>query len=62
MFYIILRLVVNVFDGNVQLYVLSHLPNNFHCVAKIVLDGLSKSSRVDFVTEVCKESSIFGSN
>ena len=38
----------NIIDGNVQLYVLSHIPDNFQCVEETVFDRLPNSSRVDF--------------
>ena len=41
--------VANVIDGNVQLYVLSYIPDNFQGVAEMVLDHLPKSSRGDFI-------------
>ena len=50
--------VANVTDGNVQLYVLSHIPDNFQCVAEMVLDCLPNLSLVDFVTDISKENSI----
>ena len=40
----------NSLDGNVQLHVLSHIPDNFQGVTEIVSDGLSKPSRVNIVT------------
>ena len=50
----------NIIYGNDELYVLSHIPDNFQGVAVMVhvLDHLSKSSRVDFVTDISKENSI----
>ena len=41
----------NVINDNVQLYVLSHIPDNFPGVAEMVLDHLPKVSRDYFVTE-----------
>ena len=41
----------NIIDGNVQLYVLSHIPDNFQGVTEIVSDGLPKPSRVNIVTK-----------
>ena len=38
-------------DGNVQLHVLSHIPDNFQVVSEIVSDGLTKQSRVNIVTK-----------
>ena len=60
-FYIILRLAsmywhkkktpaANIIDGNVQLHVLSHIPDNFQGT-EIVSDGLPKPSRVNIVTK-----------
>ena len=49
--------VANVIDGNVQLYVLSSIPDNFPGVAEIALDRLVKSSRVDFLKDTSKENS-----
>ena len=40
----------NIIDGNVQLRVLSHIPDNFQGVTEIVSDGLPKPSRVNIVT------------
>ena len=34
----------NIIDGNVQLYILSLIPDNFQGVTKIVSDGLPKPS------------------
>ena len=44
--------VANVIGGNVKLYALSIIPDNFQCVEEMVLDRLPKSSRVDFVTDI----------
>ena len=41
----------NIIDGNVQLYVFSHIPYNFQGVTEIVSDGLPKPSRVNIVTK-----------
>ena len=38
-------------DGNVQLHVLSHIPDKFQGVTEIVSDGLPKSSKVNIVTK-----------
>ena len=40
----------NIIDGNFQLHVLSHIPDNFQGVIEIVSDGLPKPSGVDIVT------------
>ena len=48
----------NIIDGIVQLYVLYHKPDNFQCVAEMVLDHLPKPSRSDFVVNIFKENSI----
>ena len=40
----------NIIDGNVQLHVLSHIPDNFQGVTEIVSDGLPKPSRVNILT------------
>ena len=48
----------SIFDGNVQLEILSHIPDNFQCVAEMVFDLLPKASRVDCVKELSKEYSI----
>ena len=50
--------VANIIDGNVQLDVLSHIPDNFQGVAEMVFDLLPKASRVDFVTDISKENSV----
>ena len=39
-------------DGNAQRYVLPHIPENFQGVTEMILDHLTKSSRVDFVTHI----------
>ena len=41
----------NIIDGNVQLHILSHKPDNFQGVTEIVSDGLPKPSRVNIVTK-----------
>ena len=41
----------NIIDGNVQLHILSLIPDNFQGVTEIVSDGLPKPSRVNIVTE-----------
>ena len=41
----------NIIDGNVQLHILSLIPDNFQGVTEIVLDGLPKPSRVNIVTK-----------
>ena len=41
----------NIIDGNVQLHILSLIPDNFQDVTKIVSDGLPKPSRVNIVTK-----------
>ena len=46
--------VANIIVGNVQLYVLSHIPDNFQGVVECV----PKSLRVDFLTYISKENSI----
>ena len=38
-------------DGNVQLNILSHIPDNFQSVTEIVSEGLPKQSRVNIVTK-----------
>ena len=38
-------------DGNVQIQVLSHIPDNFQGVTEIVSGGLPKPSRVNIVTK-----------
>ena len=40
----------NIIDGNVQLHILSLIPDNFQGVTEIVSDGLPKPSRVNIVT------------
>ena len=41
----------NIIDGNVQLHILSLIPDNFQGVTEVVSDGLPKPSRVNFVTK-----------
>ena len=41
----------NIIDGNVQLHILSLIPDNFQSVKEIVSDGLPKPSRVNIVTK-----------
>ena len=41
----------NIFDGNVQLHILSLKPDTFQGVTEIVSDGLQKPSRVNIVTK-----------
>ena len=41
----------NIIDGNVQLHILSLIPDNFQGVTEIVSDGLPKLSRVNIVTK-----------
>ena len=60
-FYIVLRLdqctdiekqpAANIIDGNVQLHILSLIPDNFQGVTEIVSGGLPKPSRVNIVTK-----------
>ena len=60
-FYIVLRMpqctdikkqpTANIIDGNVQLHILSLIPDNFQGVTEIVSDGLPKPSRVNIVTK-----------
>ena len=40
-----------IIDGNVQLHILSLIPDNFQGVTEIVSDGLPKPSRVNIVTK-----------
>ena len=42
---------IHAIDGNVQLRVLSHIPDNFQGVTEIVSDSLPKPSRVNIVTK-----------
>ena len=39
-----------IIDGNVQLHILSLIPDNFQGVTDIVSDGLPKPPRVNIVT------------
>ena len=41
----------NIIDGNVQLNILSLIPDNLQGVTEIVSDGLLKPSRVNIVTK-----------
>ena len=41
----------NIINGNVQLYILSRIPDNFQGVTEIVSDSLPKPSRVNIVTK-----------
>ena len=41
----------NIIDGNVQLHILSLMPDNFQGVIEIVSDSLPKPSRVNIVTK-----------
>ena len=41
----------SIIDGNVQLNILSLIPDNFQGVTEIVSDGLPKPSRVNIVTK-----------
>ena len=41
----------SIFDGNVQLHVLSHIPDKFQGVTEIVSDDLPKPSKVNIVTK-----------
>ena len=41
----------NIIGGNVQLHILSLIPDNFLGVTEIVSDGLPKPSRVNIVTK-----------
>ena len=45
-------------DGNVQLHILSHIPDNFQGVTEIVSDGLPKPLRVNSVTKENLKSSL----
>ena len=42
---------LNIIDGNVQLHILSLIPDNFQGVTETVSDGLPKPSRVNIVTK-----------
>ena len=48
----------NIIDGNVQLHILSLIPDNFQGVTEIVSDGLPKPSRVNIVTKEKLRSSL----
>ena len=41
----------NIIDGNVQLHILSLIPDNFQVVTEIVSDALPKLSRFNIVTK-----------
>ena len=41
----------NIIDGNVQLHVLTHMPDNFQGVTEIVSDGLTTHSRVNIINK-----------
>ena len=41
----------NIIDGNVQLHILSLIPDYFQDITEIVSDGLPKPSRVNIVTK-----------
>ena len=41
----------NIIDGNVQLHVFSHIPDNFQGITEIVSNGLPKPSKVNIVTK-----------
>ena len=41
----------NIIDGNVQLHILSHIPDSFQGVTEVVSDSLPKPSRVNIVTK-----------
>ena len=41
----------NIIDGNVQLHILSLIPDHFQGVTEIISDGLPKPSRVNIVTK-----------
>ena len=41
----------NIIDGNVQLHILSFIPDNVQGVTEIVSDGLPKPSKVNIVTK-----------
>ena len=43
--------IANIIDGNVQLHILSLIPDNFQGVTENVSDGLPKPSRVNIVTK-----------
>ena len=42
---------VNIICGNVQLHIISVIPDNFQGVTEIVSDGLPNTSRVNIVTK-----------
>ena len=41
----------NIIDGNIQLQILSLIPDNFQGVTEIVSEGLPKPSRVNIVNK-----------
>ena len=47
--------VAKIIDGNVQLYVLSHIRDNFQGVTEIVFDYLPKPSRVNIMKELFQD-------
>ena len=49
--------VANKIDGNIQFYVLSHIPDNFQGETEMVFDRLPKSSRHTLLLMylICKE-------
>ena len=53
-----MRHLINIIDGNVQLHILSLIPDNFQGVTEIVSDGLPKPSRVNIVTKENLKSSL----
>ena len=48
----------NIIDGNVQLHILSLIPDNFQGETEIVSDGLPKPSRVNIVTKEMQQNTI----
>ena len=50
--------VANIIDGNVQLHVLSHKPDNFQGVTEMVSDYLPRPPRVNIVTKENVSSSL----
>ena len=48
---IIRQSTANIIDGNVQIHILSLIPDNFRGVTEIVSDGLPKPSRDNIVTK-----------
>ena len=41
----------NIIDGNVQLHIISVIPDNFQVATEIVSDGLPKPSKLNIVTK-----------